>query len=236
MDPPPGYREIQPPPALRHVVECLWTRTGEPAGVLRIVPDACSDVVWQRGCGTSVVGPDTTAKLVPCTPEDVFVGIRFLPGAGGGVLGVPLHQLRDLRVETKEIDRAFDMHADAAPSDVLAHFLSAAEGRQPDPLVAHAARIAGRLTSVDGLARELGLSERQLRRRFHVAVGYGPKALARVLRFRRFMRAIDSGRADLAQLAFELGYADQAHLTRETTRLAGLPPLALIRSRRAAAA
>jgi len=236
VDPPPGYREIQPPPALRHVVECLWTRTGEPAGVLRIVPDACSDVVWQRGCGTSVVGPDTTAKLVPCTPEDVFVGIRFLPGAGGGVLGVPLHQLRDLRVETKEIDRAFDMHADAAPSDVLAHFLSAAEGRQPDPLVAHAARIAGRLTSVDGLARELGLSERQLRRRFHVAVGYGPKALARVLRFRRFMRTIDSGRADLAQLAFELGYADQAHLTRETTRLAGLPPLALIRSRRAAAA
>jgi len=235
MDLPPGYREIPPPSALRHVVECLWTRTGEPAGELRIVPDACSDVVWQRGRGTSVVGPDTTAKLVPCTPEDVFVGIRFLPGAGGGVLGVPLNELRDMRVEVTEVDRAFDVHPEMAPADVLTCLVSAAAGREADPLVARAARVAGR-HSVDRLARELCLSERQLRRRFHAAVGYGPKALARVLRFRRLMRAIDAGRADLAQLAFDLGYADQAHLTRETTRLAGLPPLALIRSRRAAAA
>jgi AraC-like DNA-binding protein len=235
VDPPPGYNEIPPPPALRHAVECLWTRTGEPAGELRIVPDACSDVVWQRGRGTSVVGPDTTAKLVPCTPDDVFVGIRFLPGAGGGVLGLPLHELRDLRVDVSEVDRSFDVHAEAAPADVLARLARAAAGREADSLVAHAARAIER-NSVDGLARELGLSERQLRRRFHAGVGYGPKALARVLRFRRFMRAIDAGRANFAQLAFDLGYADQAHLTRETTRLAGLPPLALIRSRRATAA
>ncbi len=36
--------------------------------------------------------------------------------------------------------------------------------------------------------------------------------------------------ADLASLAFRLGYADQAHLTRETTRLAGLPPAALAKT------
>ena len=193
-------------------MECLWTRAGEPAGQLRIVPDACSDVVWQRGRGTSVVGPDTSAKLVPCTPDDVFVGIRFLPGAGGGVLGLPLNELRDLRVDATEVDRAFDIDSDMAPAAVFTRLLSAAAGREADPLVTRAARAVGR-HSMELLARELGLSERQLRRRFHAAVGYGPKALARVMRFRRFTRATEAGRTDLAKLAFDLGYADQAHLT-----------------------
>ena len=62
-------------------------------------------------------------------------------------------------------------------------------------------------------------------------MGYGPETLARVLRFRRFVTAIDDGRADLAALAFEVGYADQAHLTRETTRLAGVPPAQLMQDR-----
>jgi methylphosphotriester-DNA--protein-cysteine methyltransferase len=117
------------------------------------------------------------------------------------------------------------------PAEVVARFMSAALGRQADPLVAAAAPRLGQ-QDVRALARDLGVSERQLRRRFHAAAGYGPKTLARVLRFRRFVDAIDRGRADLAVLAFDAGYADQAHLTRETTRLAGLPPAAFMRARR----
>jgi methylphosphotriester-DNA--protein-cysteine methyltransferase len=198
---------------------------------LRVVPDACTDVVWRRGEGTTVAGPDTTAKLVGLAPGDVLVGMRFLPGAGGGVLGVPLDELRDLRVDVAEVDRAFDVDGNMEPAEVVARFMSAALGRQADPLVAVAAHKVGQ-EDVGAVARDLGLSERQLRRRFHAAAGYGPKTLARVLRFRRFVDAIDRGHADLAALAFDAGYADQAHLTRETTRLAGLPPAAFIRARR----
>ena len=75
----------------------------------------------------------------------------------------------------------------------------------------------------------LGIGDRQLRRRFADAVGYGPKTLERVLRFQRFLGlAAREARPDLAWLALEAGYADQAHLTRECTRLAGLPPAALL--------
>jgi hypothetical protein len=50
-----------------------------------------------------------------------------------------------------------------------------------------------------------------------------------VLRFRRFLSRLDAGRGEteLARWAAEAGYADQAHLTRESARLAGLPPAAL---------
>jgi methylphosphotriester-DNA--protein-cysteine methyltransferase len=90
-------------------------------------------------------------------------------------------------------------------------------GGAADPLVRAAA---------SGTRRSaIGIGDRQLRRRFLDAVGYGPKTLERILRFQRFLMLEGD---DLARLALEAGYADQAHLTRECTRLAGLPPAALL--------
>ena len=104
-----------------------------------------------------------------------------------------------------------------------------------DPVVRAAAVGAARpRTPVEALGAGLGIGERQLRRRFDDAVGYGPKTLQRVLRFQRFLALAEAERTaggadpDLARLAFAAGYADQAHLTRECTRLAGLPPAALL--------
>ena len=76
----------------------------------------------------------------------------------------------------------------------------------------------------------VALGERQLRRRFERAVGYGPATLVRIQRFQRFLALAerDPG-AGLARLAFDAGYADQAHLTRECQRLAGRSPAALLR-------
>ncbi len=163
-----------------------------------------------RAEGVTVAGPDTTAKLVGVAAGDVLVGMRFLPGAGG-VLGVPLDELRDQRVDVGEVDGAFALDGELEPAEVIARFAWAAAGREADPLVAAAARmVSGR--PIGDVARELGISERQLRRRFHASVGYGPKTLARILRFRRFVEEIDGGRTDLAALAFDAGYADQAHL------------------------
>ena len=230
MDLRTGYRELRPPDALRGLVACFWVRVTEAAGDIHIVPDACTDLIWQQGEGTIVAGPDTAPRVIGRAAGDVVIGMRVLPGAGGGVLGVPLDGLRDLRVEMADVDRAFDADGDLAPQEVVSRFVSAALGRQADPLVALASRRVVR-QEVDAIARDLGISERQLRRRFHAAAGYGPKTLARILRFRRFVDAIDRGRSDLAAVALDVGYADQSHLTRETTRLAGLPPAAFMRAR-----
>jgi AraC-like DNA-binding protein len=144
---------------------------------------------------------------------------------------------------------------------VLAETVAAMVGEGPaDPLAARAARLLGRPpVRAEAVAEHLGVSERQLRRRCQASVGYGPATLRRVLRFRRFVSWADAaqgdgaaagdgaaqgdgaagggggprGSADLAGVAFDLGYADQAHLTRECVRLAGVTPAALLAIRRA---
>ena len=63
----------------------------------------------------------------------------------------------------------------------------------PDRAVAWAAACCGPAGAVRRTSRPtIGLSLRQLRRRCHAAVGYGPKTLQRVLRFRRFVSRIDA--------------------------------------------
>jgi len=87
-------------------------------------------------------------------------------------------------------------------------------------------------TTVGHVASEVALSERQLERRFRESVGYGPKTLQRILRFRRFLSELGKepeSSGDLARIAAETGYSDQAHLTRESRELSGLSPTQLKR-------
>ena len=221
-----GYREFAAPVALRGSVACLWVRVAGEDEIVRVVPDACADVIWTRGRGVTVAGPDTAAQETAVARGDVLVGMRFRPGAGGGGLGLPLDELRDLRVEGREVDAAFDLDAELDPEVVLRRLVETVAARPRDVLVQQVAAGLER-----GERVETGLSARQLRRRFHAAVGYGPKTLERVLRFRNAVDAIDGGERDLVRVALDAGYADQAHLTRECTRLAGLPPARLMRAR-----
>lgn len=215
------YREFAPPPPLRGAVACLWMRRGGTDPV-RVIPDACSDVVWRSGAEPVVAGPDTTAWL---SQPGLIVGLRFLPGAGGSALGVPLRELRDRRVSLSEL--GIDVHAaEDDPNEMARALVALATGLvkagPPDRLVQAAAlRLLDGRERIETLADDLGVSERHLRRRFHAAVGYGPKTLQRVLRLRAALR---SGERDLALVAADAGYADQAHLTRECRRLTGLTP------------
>ena len=225
----PGYREAPAPGALA----CLWVRVvGDGGERTDVLPDGCSDLIWSAGRGAFVAGPDTGPVAVDSAPGSVLLGIRFRPGAGGAALGLPLSELRDRRVDLAELrpELAARLHAELEPrdaADALSRLAAELAGTPADAAVeAAVARLADPRARVEALAGELGLSERQLRRRFHAAAGYGPKTLQRVLRFRRFLAA---SREDLARAALEAGYADQAHLARECARLAGTSPARLIR-------
>jgi transcriptional regulator GlxA family with amidase domain len=79
---------------------------------------------------------------------------------------------------------------------------------------------------VAAVARELGLSERQLERRFRARVGLTPKRFASLARFERAV-TLAKGMSTLAQVAAAAGYFDQSHLSRDFRRFAGGAPTRL---------
>ena len=78
---------------------------------------------------------------------------------------------------------------------------------------------------VTDIARELGVSHGHLNRQFIEQVGLSPRTLARILRMRRLLEAIDvHGSVGWALKAAELGWSDQAHLIRDFKRHTGVTP------------
>ncbi|MGH9226196.1 MAG: DUF6597 domain-containing transcriptional factor [Acidimicrobiales bacterium] len=231
----PGYREWAPPDALRGAVACVWSQVvdGAPGRSVSVLPDACSDLIWHEGDGALVAGPDTAAWDVVLEPGTVLLGVRFLPGAGGPALRLPLDEVRNQRVPIADAVPSLSsaLPADLPADQALVRLLTVAARMvgdgPPDGAVQAAARLlADPATRLPALTDHVGISERQLRRRFHESVGYGPKTLQRVLRLRAFV-ASAATQGDLAGLAAKAGYADQAHLTRECRDLTGVTPAVL---------
>jgi AraC-like DNA-binding protein len=238
-----AYREFEPSPPLHPLVACRWLREppeDDPADSTLILPDGCVDLIWRDG-SLLVVGLDSAARRSPVKPGAPIAGIRLRPGVAGAVFGMPASDLLDVQVPLDEVlgpsATEFSERLAAASGYDAEHLLleglvaAVIADRSPDPLVLAATRRLGFPGSrVDELAEALGISERQLRRRFHQSVGYGPKTLDRILRFRRLVskaREVTDGEADLARLAADLGYADQAHMTRDCVSLTGMPPARL---------
>ncbi|AEV84992.1 Urease operon transcriptional activator [Actinoplanes sp. SE50] len=233
-----GYIEWAPPPSLRGVVACLWRSTlpERPSRVpMPILPDGCVDLIWQSGHGAFLAGPDTRPVPNEGRAGREIVGVRLRPGAGGTVLGMPLEPLQNLRPGLGEVVPGLVVPAEVRAGEALRRLIVAtgrlARENPVDPAMLAAARmLRDPRIRVDEVAVEVGLSDRQLRRRFTAAVGYGPKTLQRIYRFRRYLAMVGEGSA--GELAVRAGYTDQAHLSRETVEFAGLPPAALARRMR----
>ncbi|KOG42146.1 helix-turn-helix transcriptional regulator [Streptomyces decoyicus] len=237
-----GYRERVSRPA----GAVLWTRTTLPARP--VLPDGCTDLIWSGG-RLLVAGPDTGPHLpgeavpgaLPRGPEGgrgtPIVGLRFAPGQGPAVFGVPAHELRDQRVPLADLwpagrvrelaGRLAEAGATASGGGVgrLLEETAVARLRDATTTGGRTAAVAAALARgrpVAEVARAVALSERQLHRLSLDAFGYGPKTLTRVL---RLVRALDLARSGMpyAQVAVRAGYADQAHLAREVKSLAGAP-------------
>ncbi len=84
--------------------------------------------------------------------------------------------------------------------------------------------------TIDELAGQLGMSKRQLQRKFKTEIGVSPQTYKKVIRFNQVMR--DMGHElpkEWQELTFESGYYDQAHMIREFKRFTGKPPQVFIK-------
>lgn len=251
------YVEMPATPALARIVATYWGFTvhalPRPDFTHRVWPDGCVTLALCGAPGRTtlavIVGASVSAAAVPVFAGQQYWGVRFRPETGGACCGRSAVSLRDGSIDACEV-----FGERLAPlASALAEITDAGDAARAartidrwlqsmlpgdlhiDTLVSAAVDI---IVAEDGaetigtVAQRLGVTVRHLQRRVRAATGLSPKEYASVRRGRAAIKrfalpqsgSVPSG---LAQLAAESGYADQAHLTREFSRLTTFTPAIL---------
>lgn len=258
---PVFYAEFSPSPELAHALRCIWvfeSHAGdESAEPQRIVPDGHPELVLHYGDSFRETG-DVAAQprvlfagqiarplVLQAGARAGVIGVRFLPAAARMLLGIPMRELTDARLDLAQVwGRDADLLADEVAETqgvenkvrrverAVSRRLAASRVKR-DPLVEQcvAALDGADTVRVDELVRQSRLSARQLERRFHHEVGVPPRLLASILRFRRIFDVLEHRQpARWVEAALAAGYFDQAHMIRDFRRFAGCTPREYLQS------
>jgi AraC-like DNA-binding protein len=245
------YTESRPSAILQPFIECIWTLNGTAPEVdaqpERILPDGCMELIFHRGepfrrlgelqphC--FVVGQMIEPAFLQVSTRIEVVGIRFHPGGAYLFLMIPMHELTHRFISMAEVwgrlgreleeqvlGASSTRHAVRLVVDDLEHRLISADvgKNRAHGLASLQIRHHGTL-SVRELARQGGISERQVEREFNDVVGLAPKMFSRILRFQRVFQAFEQNDR-WVDVALECGYYDQPHLIADFRQFAATTP------------
>jgi AraC-type DNA-binding domain-containing proteins len=238
----PSLRRVPAPPEVAELVRWFWIpewdiAPGRTSRQYLVSYPACNLVV--QPLEVTVAGPTTRVSYRDLTGRGWAVGALLRPAA------VPTFAPDPGRLRDREkIIEAQDLHAAVVAAMAIedqekrhaaaVETFSAWLARRVPPLTDRD-RLANRMAeiidadpdvqSVADAADRLGVSPRTLQRLTGQYVGLTP---AEMIRRRRLQEAAQRVRTDpsasLAEIAAELGYADQAHLTHEFRQRLGFTP------------
>jgi len=242
------YDETLPSPVTRGHIATYWhfsvARDGSDSLSHAIPPDGTTSLVFHVASRSLLFsGPRTTPLVIETKPGDEYWGARLWPGAGLGLVPMPFASLRDTVIPAAAVPPVdwlislmsrLPLAADCRDAcaiwdDELGRRLRRCPEIDREVLAAAlvAIRARGDLT-VGALVRTVGLSSRQLRRRFLRATGLTPKELISARRVRAaLIDAVDDDARRWTDIAADSGFSDQAHLSREVRRLLGSSPSAI---------
>ena len=233
-------------------------RGAAPATPERVVPDGCPELVVQlagpiragrpgqtraRQPAALLVGPLSSSLLLEPEGDAATMGVRFRPGGLAAFLRIPGNELADRQVHIEDVfgqdggalaDRLREAGSDSFRVQIASSFLLARfsdGGPSARPVEFAIARMLDRRgpVPIESLAREIGLTRRQLERSFRRRAGLTPMQLGRVIRFQNVFRALPAAGADWVSVALDCGYYDQSHLIRDFREFTGESPRAFLR-------
>lgn len=234
-------KTFAPPAGLADVIECFWmgrwSLPQDAPHTTELLGDPCVHVVFERSV-SRVVGV-WTKRWVRTLAGDGFVrAAKLRAGAVAAWFSTSAHLISDALHPLPALfgdgcqgvePAVLDPQADEDGLRALAEFLERTR-REPDPQTQLAIEAAASLDldrhpTVEGWAAAHGMTPRTMQRLFRRHVGASPKFLLRRRRLQEAALRIERGDAEnLAHLAAELGYTDQAHLARDMRAAAGLSP------------
>ncbi|QKW40634.1 AraC family transcriptional regulator [Actinomadura sp. NAK00032] len=235
-----------PGPALARSVELYWRvrwHTAEPYET-KVLAHPNVHLVFEEPRAL-VYGVDRGLFVRRLEGRGQVLGVKFRPGGFRPFVDGPVSALADRRIPAAEllgpavdeVNRAVLGGAGTTEMVRLAEAFLEPLLPEPDPAAEEAAAMVGRITAdpglfrVDQAAEQLHVSVRTLQRLFAEYVGASPKWVLRRARLHEAATRADEGaRIDWRALAGDLGYYDQAHLTRDFTAAVGVSPARYARS------
>jgi AraC-like DNA-binding protein len=242
------YREVAPSAKIGRAVLSFWEFTvkGETSEPLEheVFPDGCVNLLFYRNDKTGtrqnlVVGIGLQSVALDVFAGDVCWGMRISPVAARALFGVnpleiasqPIEFLPNAPENLREMfNRLNGCESFAEAIRVFESFVETidASNSEIDARLEKALQIllesSGRI-KISELAALINLSRRQLERNFRRASGLTLKQFARICRLRAAaVNLVEAANLNWATRAAECGFADQAHLTREFSRLTGRAP------------
>lgn len=188
-----------------------WALERFPGGTVTIWPDGCRDAVWSEIPGSppswNLTGLDREPRGFSVPWGSRMRGFRLAPG-----VAIPEGLEAMLDPERPESAAALLLEACSLSDDVEEFFAACREAP----------------ASPNGLARRLGVGLRTLERAVAARTGETPLFWSRLTRLRRAFALARAG-VSLADAAFEAGFADQAHFTRESRSFYAATPARLLR-------
>ncbi|WP_345950051.1 helix-turn-helix domain-containing protein [Mucilaginibacter sp. PAMB04274] len=251
------HQEIESPEELRDAIQCFWYTSidfGEHLSTFEVLPDGYAEIVFIFGSTCSISTPGGLQPLpspfimgllgqpviLHATNHLQVIGIRCFPWTVFDLLGLkpgqdrvhvfkhPIARLQSSLSQLVQVGKI-----EEALEHVKQYFLNAREGIAANSLLFKAGvamRKANGTLPVSQVAAAAHATVRTLERNFKQSTGYTVKDVSGLMRFEQVRNHLWlNPDANLAGLAHELGYADQAHLSRDFKRYTGTTPAAFAR-------
>lgn len=224
------YERILPGPGTGLIINLLEDET-------RVYRDDASRHCV-RASGSTIGGPYRQSWIIDTAEQVRVIGVNFRPGGAHALIGLSTEELTRCDINLEDMfgsrarqlrQRLLETTAPAQRLALLEQWLRALTAEPSwDATILHAVAALARIPdvpSIGRLQRDSGYSAHRFGLLFRRHVGMTAKQYARLMRFRAVLElAHPAQQLDWARMAVDGGYCDQAHLSHEFRRFAGITP------------
>ena len=251
------HQEFDPPEELRDTIKCFWydkIAFGELPSSFEVVPDGYAEIIFYFGTTCSIAHNGGLLPLpspfmigllnqpIVFHTEDCLeiIAIRCFPWTIFDLLGLPpskdgIRIFEHPIAQLQAILKAFINNGkiEEAITHIKQYLLNAQSQIAIDSMLFKAGLAmseANGTMPVSQVAEAAHATVRTLERNFKQSAGYTVKDVSGLMRFEQIRNHLWlNPDCNLAGLAYELGYTDQSHLSREFKRYTGTTPSAFAR-------